>query len=166
MIIGCGGSGKSTLAKQLHRITNLPVFHLDQYFFSPNWVETEPEKWKGIVDKLSDKEEWILDGNYGGTMDIRLEKADTIIFLSRPNWLCMFRVFKRMLTSYGQTRADMALGCKERFQWSFFVYLYHYNRTRRPTILKKMAYWQDKKDVVILQSDKAIQNYLKSIERI
>ena len=35
-IIGCAGSGKTTLAFLLQKL-NLPIYHLDQYYWKPNW---------------------------------------------------------------------------------------------------------------------------------
>jgi hypothetical protein len=70
MVIGCCGSGKSTLSLKIQRITGLPLFHLDQYYWQPNWSEPSKEKWEKIVADLANKEEWIIDGNYGGTMDL------------------------------------------------------------------------------------------------
>lgn len=164
MIIGCGGAGKSTLAKALHRLTNLPLIHLDQLYFEPNWVEIKKSKWTSLVTNIAQQDEWIMDGNYGGTMDIRLEKADTIIFLDRPTWLLLFRVFKRFWQHYGQTRSDMAEGCTERLEWVFIHYIARYNLTRRPAILKKLAYWKSKKNVLILRSDQAVKDYLKTVK--
>ena len=37
IIIGCGGAGKSTLARKLGEVLDLPVVHLDQLFWKPNW---------------------------------------------------------------------------------------------------------------------------------
>ncbi|WP_158617391.1 hypothetical protein [Legionella sp. km772] len=41
MIIGRPGSGKSTFSVQLQKKLNLPLFHLDKYFFEKNWVERD-----------------------------------------------------------------------------------------------------------------------------
>ena len=164
MIIGCGGAGKSTLAKQLHQITGLKLIHLDQHYWKPNWVETEKQEWQRIVEQLSEQQDWIIDGNYGGTMDLRLQKADTIIFLDRSRWLCLFRVCKRLFSNYGKTRSDMGDGCKERFNWEFMSYVFHYNLTRRPKILEKLATLKEDKDVVILNTEKDVKQFLSKIK--
>ena len=71
MIIGCSGAGKSTLAIRIHQITKLPLIHLDGHFWNSNWVETDKTSWAQKVKEFSLKDAWIIDGNYGGTMDIR-----------------------------------------------------------------------------------------------
>ena len=79
-IIGSGGAGKSTFAKRLSSILEVPVYHLDSMFWKPGWVETEREEWADLQRSVCEKSEWILDGNYGGTIDVRLRTSDTVIF--------------------------------------------------------------------------------------
>ncbi|MDR2096312.1 MAG: hypothetical protein LBP76_12475 [Treponema sp.] len=71
MIIGSCGSGKTTLAIQLSNILKLPIIHLDKEYWKPGWVETSKEEWENKQNKLVLDENWIIDGNYGGTFDIR-----------------------------------------------------------------------------------------------
>lgn len=161
MIIGVGGSGKSTLSKRLHQLTDLPLHHLDQYFWLPNWTEIDKAEWQKVNREIISNDEWIIDGNYGSTMDMRLERADTVIFLNRPWYVSLFRVLKRTFLSYGKTRDDMTQDCPERFDWIFTFYIIHYNRTRRPSILKKLAALSEEKSVYILKNDKAIEQFVK-----
>lgn len=163
MILGCGGAGKSTLAKALHEITGLPLIHLDQLYWKPNWEETEKQEWEAIVEAASDKKQWIMDGNYSSTMDFRLRKADTIIFLDRSRWLCLYRVMKRIFIHYGKTRPDMAEDCNERFKWDFVHYVLRYNQTRRPKILKKISALKTSKQVFILRNEHEVNTYLKHL---
>ncbi|MES2626184.1 MAG: AAA family ATPase, partial [Pseudomonadota bacterium] len=83
-IIGCGGSGKSTLANTLGQKLGLPVHHLDQLYWRPTWIETPKAEWESLQQQLCNQPAWIIDGNYGGTMDLRLAAADTVIFLDMP----------------------------------------------------------------------------------
>src|SRR5829696_8792386 len=110
-IIGSGGAGKSTLARQLGDITGLPVIHLDREFWRPGWKETPKPEWKNRVEKLVKGDEWIIDGNFGGTMEIRLAAADTVVFLDFPRVLCTFRAIKRAVAFRNRTRPDMGPGC-------------------------------------------------------
>ena len=165
MIIGCGGAGKSIFSIKLHEITKIKLIHLDRQFWKPNWVETEKGAWKEKVKMLSNESSWIIDGNYGGTMDIRLEKANTIIFLDRSKWLCLYRVIRRVIMSYGKTRRDMGEGCEERFSWGFLKYVYHYNETRRPKILNSLERHRLKKEVIILSSGREVVNYLREMRK-
>ena len=125
MIIGCGGSGKSTLAKDLHKITGLELIHLDRIFWTPGWKELPREEWIEKNKKiLAEKESWIMDGNYGSTMDMRLEKADTIIFMDTPTQVRLFRVLKRIVKHYGRSRPDMPDNCPEKSVLNFGIMSY------------------------------------------
>ena len=160
MIIGCCGAGKSTLAQQLHRKTGLPLIHLDQHYWKPGWVESEKTDWQARSRKLANQDRWIIDGNYGGTMDIRLERADLIVFLDRTRWICTYRILGRTLFSFGKSRTDMAEGCAERFNWEFLVYTFTFWDRKRPNLLAKLESWKSKKQVVQLKSEKDIKTFL------
>lgn len=164
MIIGCGGSGKSTLAKQIYYLTKLELIHLDQVFFKPGWIELEKEEWIEKNKELLKKEEWIIDGNYGSTMDMRLEKADTVIFMDTPTHVRLIRVLKRGIQYFGKTRPDMASGCPERVSIEFLRYILFYNKTRRPNILKKLKFYEKEKQVLILKNKKAINSFLQALK--
>lgn len=161
MVIGCCGSGKSTFSSKLAEQTALPLYHLDQYYWKPNWTETETKQWEKIVKELAEKPAWIIDGNYGGTMDIRLKEADTIIYLDRSTLVCLWRVIKRIIKFHGRVRPDMPEGCKERFDWDFLHYVTIYNISRRKSILKKINSVAEDKDIRILKSDSDTAEYLR-----
>ena len=163
MIIGSCGAGKSTLAKQIHAILGLELIHLDQAYWKAGWVEPSKEEWKEKLAVLLEKDRWIMDGNYGGTMEMRLEKADTVVFLDRSRWVCLYRVFKRIWTYQGQSRPDMAAHCPERFNWPFIKYVYHFQDKKRPGILKRLEKYKDSIEVIRLQSNKEQEQFLKRL---
>ncbi len=98
-IIGSCGAGKTTLAKSLGERLDLPVIHLDAHYWQPGWQATDADEWQKIQQKLVKGDRWIIDGNYGSTMDIRLTAADTIVWLDFSRYLCLWRVFKRSFLS-------------------------------------------------------------------
>jgi adenylate kinase family enzyme len=152
MIIGCGGSGKSTLATQLGPKLGLPVHHLDRLFWQPGWTELPRDQWQKTQARLCAEPKWILDGNYGGTMELRFAAADTIIFLDVPTFTCLIGVFQRFLRFRGRSRPDMREGCPERLGWDFLEWIWMYRRNRRPKILKKLAQLEEEKRVIVLTS--------------
>lgn len=164
MIIGCCGAGKSTLARRLHKITNLPLFHLDQYYWKENWTETPKEEWEPIVAELAKKEEWIIDGNYGGTFKPRMDRSDTIIFLKYSTIKCLSRVTKRVWKYHGKVRPDMPAGCRERFDFEFFHYVATYNMIRGKLIQSKLDDLPANKKVIILSSDIEVEYFLNKLE--
>lgn len=135
LIIGSAGSGKSTLAGQLGRLLQLPVVHLDTHFWNPGWVQKPDDEWDELVRQFTDQEQWIIDGNYSRTLDIRIKRADTIIFLDMPRYLCMYRIVKRRLMYHNKVRPDMNEGCPEKLDWAFIQWVWNYpSRSRQKTI--------------------------------
>ncbi len=167
MVIGCCGAGKSTLSKQLQEITQLELIHLDQYYWKPNWTESKGEEWKKVVTSLANKPTWIIDGNYSGTMNVRLEKADTVVFLDFTTLTCLNRVLKRTFKHWGKVRPDMPEGCKERFNLEFLHYVATFNLTRKKALYKKLEGYKNKVDLVVLKNSKEVAQFLKRLpERI
>lgn len=123
IVIGPCGAGKSTAAVQLGRLLGLPVHHLDRLHWREGWVESSREELEGTLTPILAGERWLIDGNYGGTMPARIERADTVVYLDYPTWLCLWRAFRRVLRHRGRTRPDMAPGCPERFDAEFFHYI-------------------------------------------
>ena len=127
LVIGCCGSGKSTFSKKLQSILKIEVIHLDQYYHKPNWEEPEEEEWEKTVNKLVKKPSWIMDGTYIESLDKRIEKCDTVIYLDYSILKCFFRVVKRVFADYGKKRSDMAQGCKESIDLSFLKFVLTFN---------------------------------------
>ncbi|MFC7686071.1 DNA topology modulation protein [Ureibacillus sp. GCM10028918] len=165
-IIGSGGSGKSTLARELGKILKIEVYHLDALFWKPGWVGTSREEQKMVQSDLVENESWIFDGNYGGTMDIRLNKADTIIFLDIPRTICAYRVFKRRIQYRKKTRPDMGEGCEERLDLEFLKWVWKYPRTKKPAIVKKLELLPREKEIITLTSLKEVDHFLNKIKVI
>lgn len=161
MIIGCCGAGKSTFAKKLEKITNLPLIHLDHEYWNPGWVETEKSIWESRVSALSQRPKWIMDGNYGGTMDIRIPAADTIVLLKCSTLKCLYRVIKRTWKYHGRVRPDMVDGCKERFDFSFLHYVAVFNLTRMPALEKKLKSLHADKTLHICNNDAEVNALLE-----
>ncbi|MEO0557669.1 MAG: AAA family ATPase [Bacteroidota bacterium] len=162
LIVGSGGSGKSTLARQLGAHLELPVVHLDQHYFGPGWAEPTPEDWARTVDALIAEDAWVIDGNYGGTMERRIARADTVIFLDRSRWLCLWRVVARWFRNLGRTRPDMAPGCPERIELAFVRYILAYPATRRPGVLARLEAAPHAR-VYRLRSGRDVEAFLASL---
>jgi len=140
LVLGCPGAGKSVLARRLGAATGLPVVHLDRHFWQPGWVQPDEAAWRDRVAGLIDAPCWIMDGNYASTLDLRLARADTVVVVESAVWLCLLRVVRRACGSFGRERgADMAPGCKERFDWPFLAYILRFRRDQWPRTVRALA---------------------------
>ncbi|MGF1470710.1 MAG: DNA topology modulation protein [Rubrobacteraceae bacterium] len=166
LIVGAGGSGKSTLAVRLGELLNLEIVHLDQHYWSAGWKETPREEWEYTVQSLVRRESWVMDGNYGGTMDLRLAAADTVIFLDLSRNLYLRRVLVRRLRYAGRSRPDMPAGCPERLTFEFLKYLWKYPTERRPGVLRKLDSLSPDKTVFVLRSPTEIGQLVSGLEKL
>lgn len=132
LVIGPCGAGKSTASHRIAAALGLPLYHLDQLHWKPGWVEGSKEELGAALAPILVQDRWIIDGNYGSTMEQRLERADTVIYLDYPIYLCLWRAAKRVWTFRGKTRPDMAEDCPERFDLEFFRYIANWNHHARP----------------------------------
>ena len=163
LVIGSGGAGKSHFAVALAKRLNLPVIHLDAEFWRPGWVETPAAEWRERVAELLNGDEWIMDGNYGGTIPQRLAACDTVIFLDFPRVVCVWRITRRAFQYAGRSRPDMAPGCPERLSWKFVWWVWTYRARRRPEILQRLAALPSTVGVEILRSTRNVEAFLARV---
>ncbi|MED4018890.1 MULTISPECIES: DNA topology modulation protein [Sutcliffiella] len=164
ILIGSGGAGKSTLAKHLGEKLGIKVFHLDALLWKPNWVGVPREEQIQVQNELVKNEQWIIDGNYGATMDIRLQAADTIILLDYHRTICVYRAFKRMVKYRKKTRPDMGEGCEERIDFSFIKWIWNYPKTKRPEVINKLKQLSKEKNVIVLKTPRETRKFLQTLK--
>ena len=133
VILGNGGSGKSTLARALGQRLALPVVHLDTLFWEPGWAEPDAEQFRTRVSEAIATDTWVCEGNYARrTFDLRLPRADLIIWLDTQRLTCVTRVVMRSITN--RSRPDLAAGCAEKWDRVFLKYVWRFDRDYRPGI--------------------------------
>lgn len=131
-IVGSGGSGKSTFAEQLAARTGLPVIHLDEHYWKPGWQRADDEDWSIRQRELAAAERWIIDGNHGSTVDIRFERADTVIFLDIPRRTCLRGILWRHFFS----KKLQAEGCPNRLDREFLRWVWQFPKDSRVRLLE------------------------------
>jgi len=139
LLIGPSGAGKSTLARRLAEGLGLPLIHLDALYWQPGWVETPKDAWRQTLATRLRGEAWVMDGNYGGTLDLRLAACDTVILLDLPPWQCLWRVVRRRVRHRGIARPDMTPGCPERLDWAFLAWIATWRLRRARNVRRRLA---------------------------
>ena len=163
IIIGCGGSGKSTLARQLGEKTGLPVVHLDKLFWHPGWVESTKEEIDAKIMQVLAQPQWIIDGNFNRTLPERLKRCDTVIYLDFSRTACLMGVLKRVITTYGTVRPDMAEGCPERFDFEFLKWVWNFNKNKREKYYRLLNEAEGV-ETIVLKNRRAVRQFLKMID--
>ncbi len=122
LILGAPGAGKSYLAKKLANALDIPLYHLDQYFWSKDWNPLPEQEFRKSCTEIVSHPSFIMDGNYGTTFDIRWPAADLVIFVDTNPWICIFRqVFRVIKDKLGKLdRGDRPDNCSERFNSQLF----------------------------------------------
>jgi adenylate kinase family enzyme len=159
LVIGSSGAGKSTFARRLQQATGLKLIHLDRVFWKPDWVEPSKSEWRKTVEEIVKEDEWIMDGNYSGTLEVRLPHADTVIFLDFPRTICIYRILKRVVFYKKGSRPDIPEGCDERFDWTFLKLVWNYPNRSKPKVEELLKQIGGEKKVIRLRSTKEVENF-------
>lgn len=160
-ILGYSGSGKSTLARKLADCYNIPPLYLDTVQFLPNWVERDRTKGSAIVEAFMQQDSWVIDGNYTKFLqEERLKQADSILILTFPRVVCLYRALKRYFQNRNTTRKSMADGCIEKMDIEFIWWILHDGRTKRRREHYKKITEQYKDKTRIFKNQKQVDGYL------
>lgn len=163
LVIGSSGAGKSTLSRRLYEITGIELIHLDKFYWKPDWIEPPKDEWREIVADVIKRESWIMDGNFSGTMEMRIAACDTVIFLNLPRTVCIWRILKRVATYRKTNRPDMAEGCDERFDWEFIKWVWNYPTRSKPKVEDLLKRFENEKKIIWLKSKREAEDFLVSL---
>lgn len=103
MIIGSPGAGKSTFARKLRDMTGLPLYYLDMLWHRSDKTNISREEFDRALKEIVERDRWIIDGNYQRTLEVRMERCDTIFLLDYPLEVCLLGAEARI----GTKREDM-----------------------------------------------------------
>jgi adenylate kinase family enzyme len=163
LVLGNSGSGKSSFAEKLADKLGIPCIHLDSHYWKPNWVPTPKEQWPSIVRRLIDEDEWVIDGNYSTTLEERIQRADTAIYLRVRRPVAIWRIMRRRITHHGKVRAELPEGCYEKIDFDFLKWIWtHPKRAKKGTFPVLEKYSNTEKTVLYLDSKEA-QEFLDSV---
>jgi adenylate kinase family enzyme len=163
MVVGCAGAGKTTFARRLAERVALPLIHLDRHFWRPGWELPDMNDWRQRVIALAGAPDWIMDGNYFNTYDVRMPRADTLLWLDYPRVTCMHRVLLRTLIGYGRTRPDLPESCPERFDLPFLRYVWNFPKKHRPQIVHAIERFGGHLRIVRLGGDRDADRFLAAV---
>lgn len=158
LIIGCPGSGKSTLSKKINKITKIPLYHLDLIYWKEDKTNIDKNEFISVLSDILKKDEWIIDGNYSSTMEMRIKSCDTIIFLDYPLDVCLKGVNERK----GTKRSDMPW-IETEDDISFIEFIKEYNSVNRPQVLALFNKYPEKK-IYIFKNRKEADEFVEKLK--
>lgn len=152
MIIGSPGSGKSTFARKLRDKSGLPLFYLDMIKHKPDRTEILREEFNIKLAEIIKMPERIIDGNYQRTLEVRMEKADTIILFDLPTEVCLDGAKARI----GTKREDLPwIETEETFEGEFKQWIEDFSEKQLPEIYSLLKKYRDKEIVVFRSREDA-----------
>lgn len=100
-VFGNAGGGKSTLSKRLSQITGLPLHVLDKMKYQSGGKSVPHEDYKHAHQQILVTDRWIIDG-FGcmETLWLRLNEADSLVFVDLPLYMHFSWVTKRLITGF------------------------------------------------------------------
>ena len=156
IVVGCPGSGKSHFSRALHEVLGIPLHHLDMMYWNEDKTTVPKEVFLERLDRVLSSDEWIIDGNYSSTLEMRLLLCDTVFFLDYDTDVCLRGVRERR----GKPRADMPWveECEDR---EFTEYIKAFADTQRPRMLEIFKRYPEK-SLIVFRSRQESDEYLKS----
>ena len=150
IVIGCPGSGKSNVSRALHNKTGIPLYHLDMMYWNVDKTTVEKSVFLERLSVVLEKDEWIIDGNYGSTMELRMAACDTVLFLDYPLDICLDGIKERR----GKPRSDMPWIETEEDE-EFIEFIKNYNEHQKPKVLELLEKYREKHIIIFKSREQA-----------
>lgn len=159
IVIGCAGGGKSYFSRKLRDATGLPLYHLDNIYWIEDGTTLEKKIFYDKLEKILEIDEWIIDGNYKSTMELRMQACDTVFFLDFSTEVCLDGIKDR----HGKPRSDIAWkNTLEEDDEEFVAFIKSYNIEHRPYVLRLLEKYSNK-NIIIFKSRKEADDYIAAL---
>jgi adenylate kinase family enzyme len=155
ILLGGAGTGKSTLARAIGARTGRSVIILDD-IWQADWTDAETPAFRETLCALHADETWVSDGNFAAvSFDIRLPRADLIVWLQRPQWSSAWRAITRVFSKAEPHQlADLP---------KVLTFIWNFERVNRPRIESAIAKHGPSLPQICLTSDQEIARFLDSL---
>lgn len=136
LVIGNSGGGKSTLSRRIEEKLGLPHVSIDRDIrWLPGWQVRDRGEQRRLTEHYAAQDRWVIDGTTVSTFDIRVPRADLVIWLRPSRGRALWQLATRILHSYGRVRPDMAPGCPEKLpDREFLEWIWTFEARQAPRI--------------------------------
>jgi len=162
LVIGSAGAGKTTLSRHLAAKLDVPVHYLDLHHWDPGWTYRDRAKAREAVRALSATPAWVMDGNFAETFDLRMPRADTLVWLDYPRATCIRRILTRTIQDYGKQKPDLPEGCPETFDMQVLRFAWRFPAQSRPEIVAAIERHGGHLNVFTLHDDREVAAFSRS----
>ena len=154
IVIGCPGSGKTTFAEKLNKLTGLPLYYLDAIWHKPDKTHIPREEFDQRISEIFATPEWIIDGNYSRTIEMRLKECDTVFLFDLPTEVCLQGAAERI----GKGRYDLPWLEKE-LDPEFESFIKEFSKTSLPKIYELLDKYKENRNVFVFKSREDADKY-------
>lgn len=162
-IIGSHAAGKTTLAKNMNKILNIKVYHLDRLLWKPGWQSIDRPTRIDTMQNLVQEKQWIIEGTYLRSSEPRLNDADTIIFLDIPFPICLWRVINRHFRERGRSRRDIPMESSDKLTMRRMLKILLFPFTERKFLMRMLCKYGTK-NIIRLRSPEEVECFLMQLE--
>lgn len=155
IVIGPSGSGKSEFSRRLSNKANLPLYSLDSIWWKEDKTHISREEFDIKLKEILNLDEWIIDGDYSRTYEVRMQCCDTIIFLDYSLDVCLKGVQSRI----GKTRPDMPW-VEESFDPEFREWIINWFNNKKPILIDLLEKYKEEKNIIIFKSRDEANEFL------
>ena len=155
LILGCPGAGKSTFARKLRDKTGLPLYYLDMIWHKPDRTTITKQEFDAKLSEIIKQEEWIIDGNYGRTLEMRIQWCEAIFLLDSPVEECLVGAKSRI----GKQRVDMPW-IETEFDEEFKQWIMDFPKNELPIVYELLDRYKGEKSIYVFYSRADIEDYL------
>lgn len=157
IIIGSPGAGKSTFARCLQDATGLPLYYLDMIWHNPDRTTVSRDEFDRKLEKIMERDRWMLDGNYLRTLEMRFRECDTVFFLDYPLEVCIAGARARI----GKKREDLPW-IETEFDEEFRQWILDFSKDQRPEIQALIQKYKGQKNIITFHSRAEAEEFFVS----
>lgn len=159
IVIGCPGAGKSVFSRKLREVTHLPLYHIDMMYHKKDGTHINREQLEEKFKDIFKKEDWIIDGNYQKTLEMRLKQCDTVYLLDFPTKVCIEGAESRI----GKKRDDLPW-IEEKLDEEFKQNIVKFVNEKLPQIYELLNKYKENRKIIIFKSREEADNYIIQLE--
>lgn len=158
IIIGSPGAGKSVFSKKISEVTKIPLYHIDMMYHNVDGTHISREELKEKFTEIFNEEEWIIDGNYQKTIEMRLKECDTVFLLDFSTEVCIEGAKSRV----GKKRDDLPWIEKE-FDENFKEVIVNFRNEKLPQIYEMLDKYKEGRNIFIFKSREEADKFIEKI---
>ena len=126
----------------------------------PDKTNVTFEEFDNKLYEILKKEEWIIDGNYQRTLELRLKECDSVFLLDYPLDVC----FEGAASRIGKKRDDLPF-IEEDMDEEFKNHIINFSKNKLPNLYRLLDKYRNEKDIIIFKSRQEANVYLDKLKK-